>query len=103
MSTNPFLSGVFPNNLTRATIQPHFKTESKTDVNNYRAISILPSFGKIFEKIMKIEILDYTEKFKVLGENQFGFRNQRSTVDALVNIVENIRLEKKGTIAPRSS
>ena len=41
-----FLSGVFPNSLKRATIQPHFKTGSKTDVNNYRPISILPSFGK---------------------------------------------------------
>ena len=30
-----FLSGVFPNNLKRATIQPHFKTGSKTDVNNH--------------------------------------------------------------------
>ena len=90
-----FLSGVFPNSLKRATIQPHFKTGSKTDANNYRPISILPSFGKVFEKIMKIKILNYIEKFKILGENQFGFRNRRSTVDALVNVVENIRLEKE--------
>ena len=99
-----FLSGVFPNNLKRTTIQPYFNTGSKTDVNNYQPISILPSFGKIFEKIMKIKILEYIEKFEFLGENQFGFRNRRSTVDALVHVVENIRLEKeKGTIAPRSS
>ena len=63
-----FLSGVFPNSLKRATIQPHFKTGSKTDVNNYRPISILPSFGKIIEKNMKTKILDHTEKFKTLGE-----------------------------------
>ena len=44
---------------------------------------------------MKIKILNYIEKFKILGENQFGFRNRRSTVDALVNVVENIRLEKE--------
>ena len=90
-----FLSGVFPNSLKRATIQPPFKTGSKTDANNCRLISILPSFGKIFEKIMKIKILNYIEKFKILGENQFGFRNRRSTVDALVNVVENITLEKE--------
>ena len=90
-----FLSGVFPNSAKRATIQPHFKTGSKTDASNYRPNSILPSFGKIFEKIMKIKHLDYIEKFKILGENQFGFRNRRSTVDALVNVVENIRLEKE--------
>ena len=90
-----FLSGVFQNSLKRATIQPHFETGSKTDANNYRPISILPSFGKVFEKIMKIKTLNYIEKFKILGENQFGFRNRRSTVDALVNVVENIRLEKE--------
>ena len=90
-----FLNAVFPNNLKRATIQPHFKTGSKTDVNNYRPISFLPSFGKIFEKIMKIKMLEYIEKFKILGENQFGFRNRRSTVDALVNVVKNVRFEKE--------
>ena len=88
------MSGVFPNKLKRATIQPHFKTRSKTHVKNYRRISILPSFGKTFEKFIKIKILDYIEKFKIL-ENQFGFRNRRSTVDALVNVVETIRLEKE--------
>ena len=90
-----FLSRVFPNSLKRANIQPHFKTGSKTDANYYRPISILPSFGKMFEKIMKIKILEYIEKFKFLGKNQNGFRNRRSTVDALVNVVENIRLEKE--------
>ena len=44
---------------------------------------------------MKIKILDYIEKFKILDENQFAFRNRRSTVDALVNVVENISLEKE--------
>ena len=90
-----FLSGVFPNSLKRATIQPHFKTGSKTDANNYRPISFCRLLEKYLKKIMKIKILNYIEKFKILGENQFGFRNRRSTVDALANIVENIRLEKE--------
>ena len=42
---------------------------------------------------MNIKIVEYIEKFKILGENHFGFRSQRSTVDTLVNVVENIRLE----------
>ena len=88
------MSGVFTNSLKRATPKSHFKTGSKSDPNNYRPISILPSFGKIIEKIKKIKIVDYIRKFKFLGENQFGFRSQRSSVDALVKVVENIRLEK---------
>ena len=89
------MSGVSPNTLKRATIQPHFKTGSKTDVNNYRPTSILPAFGKIFQNIMKIKNLDSIEIFKVLREIQFGTRNRRSTVDALVNVVENVKLEKE--------
>ena len=45
-----FLSGVFPNSLKRASIQPHFKTGSKTDANNYRPISTLPYFLKKYLK-----------------------------------------------------
>ena len=46
-----FLSGVFPISLKRANIQPHFKTGSKTNVNNYRTISILPSFENYLMKL----------------------------------------------------
>ena len=88
------MSRVFANSLKRAIIQPHFKPGSKTDVSNYR-----PSFDFAFiwtylRKIMKIKIADF-EKFKILGENHLGFRIPRSTVDALVNVVENMRLEKE--------
>ena len=44
---------------------------------------------------MKIKICDYIEKFKIVGENQFRIHNRRSTVDALVNVKANIRLEKE--------
>ena len=38
---------------------------------------------KSLKEIMKIKIVDYIEKLKVLGENQFGFRILWSTVDKL--------------------
>ena len=39
--------------------------------------------------------LGYIENFENLGENQFVFSSQRSTIDALVNVAENIRMEKE--------
>jgi len=43
-------SGVFPDRLKYAIVKPIYKKGSKTDISNYRPISILTSFSKIFEK-----------------------------------------------------
>ena len=41
-------TGVYPNKLKMAKIVPIFKT----DPNNYRAISLLSNFNRIFEKLI---------------------------------------------------
>ena len=43
-------------------------------VTNYRPISILPVFSKIFEKIMYKRLLDFINKHKLLYKFQFGFK-----------------------------
>ena len=45
----PIVSGVFPDSLKHTKITPVFKTEDKCMVNNYRPISVLPVFSKVFE------------------------------------------------------
>jgi len=45
-------TGVFHDWLKYAIIRPLFKKGNKNDMSNYRPISILTSFSKIFEKIM---------------------------------------------------
>ena len=44
--------GIFPSILKFGKISPVFKKESKDKIENYRPISTLPIFGKIFEKIL---------------------------------------------------
>jgi hypothetical protein len=46
------ISAIFPTRLKYATIKPIFKNGDKTNVADYRPISILPPFSKILEKIM---------------------------------------------------
>ena len=50
---NTLLStGVFPESLKIAKVIPVFKADDPTLFSNYRPISILPAFSKLFEKVM---------------------------------------------------
>ena len=42
--------GVFPDLMKFSKVIPIFKSGSTSDLNNFRPVSILPSFSKIFEK-----------------------------------------------------
>ena len=86
-----FESGQYPEQLKSAKIQPFYKEGSKTDENNYRPISLLNCCSKIFEKLMHIRLYNYLNKFNLLYEKQFGFRQKYNTIDALVELTEKLR------------
>ena len=46
-----FTSGIFPEDMKIGKVIPLFKNDSKTDLTNYRPISIISQFSKIIEKI----------------------------------------------------
>ena len=50
---------IFPNNLKYADITPVFKNEDRLLKTNYRAVSILPTITKIYEKLFYIQIYEY--------------------------------------------
>ena len=85
------LSGYFPNELKTAKVIPLFKNKgSISDLSNYRPISMLSVFSKIFEKLIHREISEFLETNDILNESQYGFRKKRSTLHALLNSTENI-------------
>jgi Notch-like protein len=43
---------VFPDRLKYATIKPLHKNEDRCEVSNYRPVSLLTNFSKIFETVM---------------------------------------------------
>ena len=63
------------------------------DPSNYRPISITAAISKIFEKVIREQIMEYLNKNKLLSQVQFGFRKNFSATDALVYATEKIRKE----------
>jgi len=47
-----FECGVFSDALKISKVIPTYKTGEKTNVNNYRRISLLPTLSKVFEKLL---------------------------------------------------
>ena len=79
-----FNEGVFPRQLKNARVVPVFKEGSKTEVGNYRPISLLSSLSKIYEKLMHKRILKFLDSNEVLNDMQYGFRPGRSCEHALL-------------------
>ena len=65
--------GIFPEKLKLSKVIPLFKKGDKLDLNNYRPISILTCFTKIFEKVIFNRLLNFFNKHSVLVSNQYGF------------------------------
>ena len=76
-------TGKFPSLLKHAKITPVHKSGPLNDKSNFRPISNLAVFSKIFETLMKKFLLRYLNRKNIFTPNQFGFRKGLSTFDAL--------------------
>ena len=86
-----FETGLFPDVLKIAKVNPLHKKESKLDHRNYRPISLLSVVSKIFEKLIYKRIYFYLDQKKLIYSKQFGFRANYSTNHAIISLTEHIR------------
>ena len=85
-----FKDGIFPNELKLARVVPIFKCGDSTAPSNYRPISILSFFSKIFEKLLYKCLLNFLDANDIIYKYQFGFRERHSTQLAIISLVEKI-------------
>ena len=93
-------TGIFPKILKIGKVTPVYKKGDPQVFDNYRPISILPIFGKIFEKIIYSRLYSFFTSQMVIYDKQFGFRANHSTAHAVNYSINHIlnNLEKKNYV-----
>jgi len=80
-----------PEEWKESIIVPIHKKGDKTDGNNYRGISLLPTTYKILFNILLSRLIPYVKE--IIWDHQRGFRHNKLTIDRIFCICQ--ILEKK--------
>jgi len=59
-------------------------------MSNYRPLSILTSFSKIFEKVVQTRLLKHLTDHNILSKEQYGFRTKLKTDNATYQLTNKI-------------
>ena len=81
---------IFPENFKLAIVTSIPKTSSPKSINDFRLISLLPIFSKIFEKIIAERMMSFIDKNSILTSSQFGFRTSSSIELAVTSIYDEL-------------
>ena len=83
-------TGIFPSEIKLSKIKPLFKNGDSSLFSNYRPISLLPSFSKIYEYVIFHQLLNYMNTNNLFCVQQYGFRPGHSTELAALKITDNL-------------
>lgn len=82
-----FENGTFPSNLKIACVKPLFKGGDASDCNNYRPISLLSIFSKVYEIAIKNRLCKFLEETGFISKYQCGFLKNSSVMPAISQLV----------------
>ena len=87
---NSMKSSCYPFIWRRSNIIPVHKKNDKQLVKKCRPISLLPIFGKIFEKMIFDRLYNFLSQKELINPSQSGFRPSDSCVNQLIAITHEI-------------
>ena len=73
-----------------ANVVPAHKKNDKRSIKNYRPVSFLPIFGKIFERLLYNQMYSFFIENNLISVNQSGFRQGDSCINQLISITHEI-------------
>ena len=82
-------SGECPDDWRSANVTPIYKKGDRTDPGNYRPVSLTSQVCKVLESIVRKHILQHLDANNILSDKQHGFREGRSCLTNLLELVEN--------------
>lgn len=90
-------SGRFPKQWSNALLVLFFKKGDRSNPNNYRGISLLNNFSKMYTYILNLRLVKWMVKENILHESQTGSRKKYSTVDNIftLNGLIDIQVKKR--------
>ena len=75
-------TGIVPDDWAISIIRPIYKNKGdNTDPNNYRGISLLSCFGKLFTSCLNERLSNFVKAHDTVGPEQAGFKSDNSTID----------------------
>ena len=83
-------AGLFPSNLKKGNIVPIHRKGDKQILKNYRPFSLLPIYGKIFERPIFNELCNVLLENNLILPNQSGIRLGDSCINQLSSITHKI-------------
>ena len=89
--------GIVPNILKVSQVTPVYKNGDVSDPGNYRPISTLSPFSKVFERLIYNQLNSFLEKRDIMYKYQFGFRKGYSTEQAILELTDTLKkaMDKK--------
>ena len=85
------IQGKHPSKLKLAKIVPVYKDDDESCASNYRPISVLSIFNRIFEKLRYQRLTKFIIKHNILMNSQYGFSGGHNTQHAVLDIVNSVQ------------
>lgn len=82
-------TGISPDEWKCGKVLPLFEQGCRSELNNYRPISIIPIVGKVFERIVYDQVMTYITNHNLISNCQSGFCSLHSTATTLLETVDN--------------
>lgn len=92
-------TGVFPNEWkkTELVLIPKPGETNLQDPSAYRPLCLLTSMSKLLEQLIANRIHEHIDMNNSLTDSQYGFRREKSTLDAMNRVIERARKEMSKT------
>ena len=84
------ITGKYPTRWKISKVIPLHKKKDRKFKENYRPVALLSTSGMVFEKIMKMQLVKHFEDNNLLGNFQFGFRKNKSTISELITLFDTL-------------